>query len=78
MVTEKTAVVRLGDANYWSIRKAVLGDMHDIFVDGVVCRAKCGVRISGPLSDAVLRDVTVPVDANKYDISVPTQKVLAE
>ena len=73
-----SAVIRLGDTNYSSIRRADLGDMHDIFVDGVTCRAKCGVRISGPLSDTVIRDVTVPADARKYDITAPTQKVVTE
>lgn len=51
------AGVKIGDVRYWSMRQCRLGDTYNIFVDNVLTRGKTGVRIQGPLRNAVLRNI---------------------
>ena len=60
--------IRIGDVNYWSIRRAQPGDLHDILVEDVEAKGKVGVWIKCPISDSTLRNVRVPEGTRKYDL----------
>lgn len=69
------ATLRIGDVNYWSIKRNELGDMRDIVVKDVECRGRVGVWIHGPLADATFMNVTTPLGGKKFDITVPLRNV---
>ena len=73
------ATIRIGDVNYWSIRRSKMGEMRNILIDGVMARGKVAVWIKGPLSDSAIRNVFVDSgETKRYDISAPTENVILD
>jgi hypothetical protein len=70
------AGVKIGDLRYWSMTQCQLGDTYNIFVDNVLTRGKTGVKIQGPLKNAVLRNI-VGYDGctNLVEKTAPTENV---
>ena len=70
------AGVKIGDTRYGSMSQCQLGDTYNIFVDNVLTRGKTGVKIQGPLKNAVLRNI-VGYDGctNLVERSAPTENV---
>jgi polygalacturonase len=71
-----SAGVKIGDTRYWSMSQCQLGDTFNIFVDNVLTRGKTGVKIQGPLKNAVLRNI-VGYDGctNLVERTAPTENV---
>ena len=70
--------IRIGDFNYWSIRLAQPGDLHDITIEDVEAKGKVGVWIKCPISDSTLRNIRVPRGTRKYDLYAPLIHTTAE
>ena len=73
------AGVKIGDLRYWSMSQCQLGDTYNVFVDNVLTRGKTGVRIQGPLKNAVLRNI-VGYDGctNLVEKTAPTENVVID
>lgn len=73
------AGVKIGDLRYWSMSQCQLGDTYNIFVDNVLTRGKTGVRIQGPLKNAVLHNI-VGYDGctNLVEKAAPTENVIID
>ena len=73
------AGVKIGDLRYWSMVQCKLGDTYNIFVDNVLTRGKTGVKIQGPLKNAVLRNI-VGYDGctNLVEKTAPTENVVID
>ena len=73
------AGVKIGDVRYWSMKQCQLGDTFNIFVDNVLTRGKTGVKIQGPLKNAVLRNI-VGYDGctNLVEKTAPTENVVTD
>lgn len=57
---ERYALVRLGNGNYWSDRKATLGEMARITLRGLTANhSAAGVVINNALQDALISDVRI-------------------
>ena len=69
------ATIRIGDVNYWTIKRNELGEMHHVTVTDVDAKGRVGVWIKGPLADSSVTDIRVPEGTKKYDISVPVARV---
>lgn len=69
------ATIRIGDTNYWTIKRNAMGDMRHITVRDVTSTAKVGVWVKGLLCDSEFDDIQVAADAKRYDVSVPTTRV---
>jgi hypothetical protein len=73
------AGVKIGDTGYWSMSRCQLGDTYNIFVDNVLTRGKTGVKIQGPLKNAVLRNITgYDGCTNLVEKTAPTENVTVE
>jgi hypothetical protein len=74
-----SAGVKIGDTRYWSMAQCQLGDTFNIFVDNVLTRGKTGVKIQGPLKNAVLRNI-VGYDGctNLVEKTAPTENVTSD
>ncbi len=73
------AGVKIGDLRYWSMSQCQLGDTYNIFVDNVLTRGKTGVRIQGPLKNAVLRNIVgYGGCTNLVEKTAPTENVLID
>ena len=53
-----------------------MGDMHHITIENVKARGRFGISFKGPLSDSVIRNVTVRPKAPAYDVRAKFQNVL--
>jgi len=73
---EAQATIRIGDFDYWTDRPAQMGDMHHIVIEDVKARGKFGISFKGPLSDSVIRNVTVRPKTPAYDVRAPFRNVL--
>ena len=73
---EAQATIRIGDFNYWTDRPAQMGDMHHITIENVKARGRFGISFKGPLSDSVIRNVTVRPKAPAYDVRAKFRNVL--
>jgi len=73
------AGVKIGDRGYWSMKPCGLGDTFNVFVDNVLTRGRTGVRIQGPLKNAVLRNI-VGYDGctNLVERTAPTENVVVD
>lgn len=73
------AGVKIGDLRYWSMAQCQLGDTFNIFVDNVLTRGRTGVRIQGPLKNAVLRNI-VGYDGctNLVEKAAPTENIVVD
>lgn len=73
------AGIKIGDLRYWSMSQCRLGDTYNVFVDNVLTRGKTGVRIQGPLKNAVLRNI-VGYDGctNLVEKTAPTENVVID
>ncbi len=73
------AGVKIGDLRYWSLMQCKLGDTYNIFVDNVLTRGKTGVKIQGPLKNAVLRNI-VGYDGctNLVEKTAPAENVIID
>jgi len=73
------AAVKIGDLRYWSMKQCQLGDTFNVFVDNVLTRGKAGVKIQGPLKNAVLRNI-VGYDGctNLVEKTAPTENVVID
>lgn len=73
------AGVKIGDLRYASMSPCQLGDTFNIFVKNVRTRGKAGVRIQGPLKNAVLRDI-VGFDGctNGVERAAPSEHVVVD
>ena len=73
------ASVKIGDLRYWSMSPCRLGETFNVFVDNVLTRGKTGVRIQGPLKNAVLRNI-VGYDGctNLVEKTAPTENVIID
>ena len=69
------ATIRIGDVNYWTIKRNELGEMHHVTVTDVEAKGRVGVWIKGPLADSVVTNIRVPEGTKKYDVSVPVERV---
>lgn len=73
------AGVKIGDLRYWSLSQCRLGDTYNIFVDNVLTRGKTGVRIQGPLKNAVLRNIVgYGGCTNLVERAAPTENVVVD
>jgi len=70
------ATIRIGDTNYWTLRRNAMGDMHHITVRDVTSTGKVGVWVKGLLCDSEITGIRVAPDARRYDVSVPTERVV--
>ncbi len=73
------AGVKIGDLRYASMSTCKLGETFNVFVDNVLTRGKTGVRIQGPLKNAVLRNI-VGYDGctNLVERTAPTENVIID
>ena len=69
------ATIRIGDVNYWTIKRNELGEMHHVTVTDVDAKGRVGVWIKGPLADSAVTNIRVPEGTKKYDVSVPVERV---
>jgi len=69
------ATVRIGDVNYWTIRRNEMGEMHHISVTDVKSASDVGVWIKGPLADSVITGIDIPKGKKKYDVTAPLSNV---
>ena len=69
------ATIRIGDVNYWSIRRNELGEMHHITVRDVASSGHVAVWIKGPLCDSSVTGIRCLVDGPKYDVTAPVERV---
>ncbi len=73
------AGVKIGDLRYWSMSQCRLGDTYNVFVDNVLTRGKVGVRIQGPLKNAVLRNIVgYGGCTNLVEKTAPTENVVVD
>ncbi len=73
------AGVKIGDLRYWSMVQCKLGDTYNIFVDNVLTRGKTGVKIQGPLKNAVLRNIVgYGGCTNLVEKTAPTENVVID
>jgi len=73
------AGVKIGDLRYWSMSQCQLGDTYNVFVDNVLTRGKTGVRIQGPLKNAVLRNIVgYGGCTNLAEKTAPTENVIID
>jgi len=73
------AGVKIGDLRYWSMAQCKLGDTYNVFVDNVLTRGKTGVKIQGPLKNAVLRNVVgYGGCTNLVEKTAPTENVVID
>lgn len=73
------AGVKIGDLRYWSMSQCQLGDTYNVFVDNVLTRGKTGVRIQGPLKNAVLRNIVgYGGCTNLVERTAPTENVVVD
>jgi hypothetical protein len=70
------AGVKIGDVRYWSMSQCQPGDTYNVFVDNVLTRGKTGVKIQGPLKNAVLRNIVgYGGCTNLVERTAPTENV---
>lgn len=69
------AAIRIGDVNYWSIRRNDLGEMHHVTVRDVASAGRVAVWIKGPLCDSSVTGIRCLVDGKKYDVTAPIERV---
>lgn len=70
------AGVKIGDTRYGSMSQCRLGDTFNVFVDNVLTRGKIGVKIQGPLKNAVLRNIAgYGGCTNLVERTAPTENV---
>ena len=70
------AGVKIGDVRYWSMSPCQPGDTYNVFVDNVLTRGKTGVKIQGPLKNAVLRNIVgYGGCTNLVERTAPTENV---
>ena len=69
------ATIRIGDTNYWTLRRNAMGDMRHITVRDVTSTAKAGVWVKGLLCDSEIADIRVAPDAKRYDVTLQTECV---
>ena len=69
------ATIRIGDTNYWTLRRNAMGDMRHITVRDVTSTAKAGVWVKGLLCDSEISDIRVTPDAKRYEVTVQTERV---
>ena len=73
------AGVKIGDLRYWTMSQCKLGDTYNVFVDNVLTRGKTGVRIQGPLKNAVLRNIAgYDGCTNLVERTAPTENVIID
>ena len=73
------AGVKIGDLRYWSMSQCQLGDTYNVFVDNVLTRGKAGVKIQGPLKNAVLRNIVgYGGCTNLVEKTAPTANVVVD
>lgn len=69
------AAIRIGDVNFWNIRRNELDEMHHITVRGVESSGLAAVWIRGPLCDSSVTDVRCLADGPKYKVDAPVERV---
>lgn len=69
------AAIRIGDVNYWSIRRNDLGEMHHVTVRDVASAGRVAVWIKGPLCDSSVTGIRCLADGKKYDVTAPVARV---
>ncbi|MCR5751220.1 MAG: glycoside hydrolase family 28 protein [Kiritimatiellae bacterium] len=69
------AAVRIGDVNFWNIRRNELGEMHHVTVRDVASSGQAAVWIRGPLCDSSVTGIRCLADGPKYKVDVPVERV---
>ena len=69
------AAIRIGDVNYWSIRRNELGEMHHVTVRDVASSGRVAVWIKGPLVDSSVTGIRCLAGGKKYDVTAPIERV---
>ena len=73
------AGVKIGDLRYWTMSQCRMGETYNVFVDNVLTRGKAGVRIQGPLKNAVLRNIVgYGGCTNLVEQTAPTENVIID
>ncbi len=69
------AAIRIGDVNYWSIRRNEPGEMHHVTVRDVASAGRVAVWIKGPLNDSSVTGIRCLAGGKKYDVTAPIARV---
>ena len=70
--------IRVGDVNYWSLRRAQPGDMHHITIADIDAKGQTGILVKGYVSDSTFTGIRVPEGTEKFEVAVPLQRTLLE
>ena len=69
------AAIRIGDTNYWSIRRNELGEMHHVTVRNVSSPGCVAVLIKGPLCDSSITGIHPLADGPEVVVSAQVERV---
>ena len=69
------AAVRIGDMNFWNIRRCELGEMHHVTVRDVASSGQAAVWLRGPLFDSSVTGIRCLADGPKYKVDAPVERV---